>query len=146
MVWAREVLAATKLRTPTQLAKELKLRAGKRLRQLPTRSVYYKYLRGEAGPSRAVVDEIEGVLPGTAKWYDHPLWALAKKQPDIFELGELVRRLPGSMLRACSKNPFNRAGIAPNQSGYTITRCCAQLIDSCAERMPADDGSLFHSC
>lgn len=42
-----------------------------------------------------MVDAIERILPGTATWYDHPLWRLAKPSPvSVLELGELLRRLP----------------------------------------------------
>jgi hypothetical protein len=57
--------------------------------------VYYKYLRGEAGPSSEVVKALERVFPGTLAWYEHPLWTLAKPAPvNVLQLGELLRRLP----------------------------------------------------
>jgi hypothetical protein len=66
----------------------------RRLKHFPTLSVYYKYLRGEAGPSRELVAEV-GVLVPESQWvYTHALWALASRPAfTSLELGGLLATL-----------------------------------------------------
>ena len=96
--WANYVRAATHLPgspSPRKVRESVR-RASSwgKVPLFPTPSVFYKYLRGEAGPRREVVLEIDRVVGGLAI-FDHPLWSLAAlEQPTSARLGELFRALP----------------------------------------------------
>ncbi|MDL1863474.1 hypothetical protein FBR04_20980 [Betaproteobacteria bacterium PRO7] len=98
VVWAHAVRARAGLyssASPTRLRAELKRRYPWGVRHFPTASVFYKYLRGEAGPSKEVVAEIDTILTGMAAIYEHPLWELARvTEISSQRLCELLCALP----------------------------------------------------
>lgn len=53
------------------------------IRRLP--GLWGKYARGEVSPSAELVNAVESVYPGTARWFNHPLWRLVRNTPITFE-------------------------------------------------------------
>jgi hypothetical protein len=106
IVWARAVLRAAGATAPGKLAGTLACRAPHADDVLPASSVFYKYLRGESGPSRELVDALDDFLPGTSAGYNHPLWRLAGQPVNVFELGELLAYLPADIRDGWVVQPY----------------------------------------
>jgi hypothetical protein len=98
VVWSRFVLHRAAVKTPQKLRLELLGRDKRAAKKLPTVSVFYKYLRGDAGPTRVVVDALDAAYPGTGRVFDHPVWILANsKSLDITELGDVLHQISGTV-------------------------------------------------
>jgi hypothetical protein len=55
-------------------------------------------LRGDAGPTRIVVDTLDAAYPGTGRIFDHPAWTLANSQSlDIADLGTVLHQISGTV-------------------------------------------------
>jgi hypothetical protein len=111
------------------LAETLASRAPRADEVLPASSVYYKYLRGEAGPSRELVDSLDNVLPGTSVWYDHPVWRLAGQPVDVFELGELLKRLPEDIREGWVAQSSGASQMFWRRRGMDLTLKAAKLLE-----------------
>lgn len=119
VVWSRFVLRQAEVKSPQKLRQDLITRDKRAARQLPTVSVFYKYLRGDAGPTRVVVDVLDAAYPGTGRVFDHPVWALAKSTAiDIADLGDALHQISATVTAGwvqqwCSRGqPFWRVPAA----------------------------------
>lgn len=101
--WFRAVSLASKL-TPRELEKQFG--EPKSNEKVKRSCVWDKYRRGEVVPRSGLrpdgglnlVDRVETVYPGTAKWLTLPLWRLLDRAPmEMSEIRRYLERLPNLM-------------------------------------------------
>jgi hypothetical protein len=123
------VLTAAGAPTPGKLVGAFAGRAPNVRRALPATSVYYKYLRGEAGPSPRQINELETAFPGTLAWYDHPIWSLARRPLNVFELGELLTQLPARVRDGWVVHSFVPGQLFWRDQAMSLPSKAAQMLE-----------------